>query len=634
MGRSSSLFFKLPLKLFFYTGVIGFFVFGIINYLLDVEYEKNIDSRANELAVALDWSVESLIEQGDKNTLKKLVKKVQSNPFIEKIRIYDNEYEIFYSENESEIGKKLEKNIVAQLSSKEDHKYINRNFENDIYEVFYPVFTKTIAKKLENEKYGTLYLEFNLEKERALYSKMKYSIVTSMLLLLLILLSVTMSVVKYHVLTPLNKVKRGLKKVSKGNYSNKIKHKGDKEINEIISFFNDMCDKLNDSSEVLKSNVDKAKYLAKAKSSFLANMTHELRTPLNSIIGYTNLLLEDEKEHSKKSKLKTIYSAGEHLLILINDILDFSKIEASKLKLSREVFSFNSMLKNVEDMFHMETLKKDIEFIVYLKNDIPEYLLGDEARLKQVIINLLSNAFKFTEAGRIELSVSYFDGSLIIEVADSGIGIPESKLNQIFDAFQQVDMNASKKYEGTGLGLSITKGICEVMNGEINVTSELNKGTTFIVSLKIPAVKNISTKNIEKPQTNLTTVRQGDFNILLAEDVEDNRILVKHMLKNMSVNIDCAENGKIALEKMNQKKYDLLLLDIQMPEMNGIQVLRNLKKSNEINKITVIALTAYAMKEEKEKIMKAGCHHILTKPLKKNDLIKKVSEILERTKEE
>jgi len=421
------------------------------------------------------------------------------------------------------------------------------------------------------------------------------------------------------------------------------------EINELIRVFNKMSSKIKESSEALEKNKFDAERLSSLKDVFLANMTHELRTPLNSIMGYTELLLEDEKDTFKRDRLSSVVGAGDHLLGIINGILDFSKMDANKLKLAVVPFDLKNTLKSVEDLFRLKADEKKIDFQIQVEEDLPNKLVGDVGRIKQILINLISNSFKFTDTGYIHVNVGYNYKTLRVEVDDTGIGIKKEYLPKIFDSFEQVDVN----HKGTGLGLSITKALCKLMRGDISVTSEPGAGTTFTFYLTLPSTENEGDtkydlnilddlmeedhpmeshirEQLDRSEIDLLSEidvfkekisRDIDFNILVAEDVKDNQLVLKMMLKKSKVNIDFADNGEEALKLFRSgKRYDLLLLDIQMPVMNGFEVLAQLKKTGEINIIHVVALTAYALKNETDKIMAAGSDGILTKPLNKEKL--------------
>ena len=634
MKRKNSIFFNLPLKLIFYTFIVGIFIYGAIDFFLNKEYELRTEDRINSISSTLDWAIDPLLKEGNYVALKRFVEKVRVNPFIENIRVYDNEYKIIASNEDSENGKFIKSELIQKVVLEEKLFYKNKDFTKDLFEVVLPIKGSGFSSDKNNKFKGTLYLRFNLKRENWIYSRMKYLILIFTMTFLTLLSAVTMSILKKEILNPLAKVKEGLKKVSKGDYSSKIIHNGRTEINEIVKFFNEMSGKVKEASEKAENNTKEAERISLVKSLFLANMTHELRTPLNLIIGYTELLVEEEENTEKRTKMNTIVSAGKHLLVIINDILDLSKIEVDKLKLSPKSFSFYEMLENIKDFFNIRSDEEKLLFKVKCENEIPEYLFGDESRIKQIIINLLSNAFKFTDKGYVELKFKYKKSFLEITVKDTGIGIPKDNLEKIFNSFEQVEMNHNRKYEGTGLGLSITKELSMLMNGDAHVKSQQGQGSEFLVKLNLPVS--------EKPQDDTIVQRHKKSNdnmdiglkILLAEDIEDNRILVKHMLRKMKeVNIEFATNGKEALESLDKKRYDLLLLDIQMPVMNGMEVLKELKDNDKLKDMYIIATTAYAMKDEREKILESGSNDIITKPINMVELRNKVKELLDKKRE-
>ena len=502
------------------------------------------------------------------------------------------------------------------------------------------------------------------------------------------------------------------------------------EQGELISFQSigvDITERKQREQELRKAK-QKAEAANRSKSNFIANMSHEIRTPLNSIIGFSELLLEEEKNSDKKSKLRTIVNSGQHLKAIISDILDFSRIEANKVELEEIEFSIRQLLTEIKIMFSMQD--QNLDFHLAIDDNVPQLLKGDKYRINQIIINLVSNAFKFTSEGSIEIACHYQDQDIIIEVSDTGIGIPKEKHDKLFSAFEQVDSSITIKYEGAGLGLAIVKRLVNLMGGSITFESEVGIGTTFRVRVPLEIVKeqeknsdsvasetsnqqgkqmvkkwinadleikdltlqaiqelltriakleksvaeqnkaeiervahklkglaanfnlreiydltaeitslartdNFNSDKIEQLVVNLKNIidtipdsyllkeEQKNFAILLAEDERLNQLLIKEILRDLAVKIDVVDNGKQVLNKVGTKNYDLLLLDIQMPIMSGLEVMKELDID-----ITVIAITASMEKEVIEQCLSLGCKEYLTKPLDKDKLRKLVKQEL------
>lgn len=382
--------------------------------------------------------------------------------------------------------------------------------------------------------------------------------------------------------------------------------------------------------EDLKKAKEDAEEANRAKSTFLSHMSHEIRTPLNAINGFSQLIYDIEKDLDKREKLRTIVQSGNHLLDIINNILELSKIESGNIKLSHVEFSLKSVIDEVQRIISISANNKSLDFKVFKSLIIPERVIGDEIQLKQILINLLSNAVNYTERGEITLETKYLDGKAIFIVKDTGIGIKKQKLETIFNAFEQIRSDQRKVTYGTGLGLSIVKRIVDIMQGEIKVDSKLNRGSTFEVTIPLPEGKGsgiIKDKNTYESDPDIDLQH---LSILVAEDNTINQKLIKSILKKVNNTCDVADNGKIALEMLKKQNYDIILLDMQMPVMDGMETLYHIRQSETYKKLPVIALTAYAMSEERDKYIAAGCNEFVAKPINKNELYTKIADLCKK----
>ena len=375
----------------------------------------------------------------------------------------------------------------------------------------------------------------------------------------------------------------------------------------------------------------KAENAAKTKSEFLANMSHEIRTPLNAMFGFIRILDESEEDKEKKKYLNIIEKSGENLLSIINDILDFSKIESGKLNIEKIEFNPKEEKEIIYNLFKSKASEKNILLEIIEKN-LKYNIISDPTRIKQIIANLLSNAIKFTDNNKkVRLIIEYDENKeeLYVEVQDEGIGIPKDKLGTIFEEFSQADTSTTRKYGGTGLGLSISYRLVHLLGGELKVKSEVGKGSSFYFT--IPAKKTGLAKEIVKQVTPLENIK-FDYHILLVEDNQANQMFMKVILKKMGLTFDIANNGMEAIELFKNNQYDIILMDENMPEMNGIEAtkkIREIERELHLEHTIIIALTANALESDKEKFILAGMDYYLSKPLD----IDKLREILLKIKE-
>lgn len=381
----------------------------------------------------------------------------------------------------------------------------------------------------------------------------------------------------------------------------------------------------------MEANLIEAKEQAeqsnKAKSEFLAIVSHELRTPLNGIMGAAQLLEQSNLSDEQKKLVEITYSSGENLVALIDDILNFSKISEGQLTIEERSFDLSALLDEIIQNMRFQAELKKLKFIIEDNSNNKLQVLSDSLRLQEILMNILSNAIKYTEKGFVKLKINYEKISttninLHVSIEDSGIGIPSDKLNIIFERFQQIESSYARKFGGVGLGLAITKQLIERMGGTINVESELGKGSRFWFSIPLKIAK-VSIK--EKQQSNhkkKEVIPNINSELLIVEDNPINQTIAKMMLNELKYSVDIAEDGLTALKKFSEKNYHLIFMDISLPIMDGITVIKKIRELSRGKKIPIVAMTAHAMEEDQRRFLQAGANDVITKPLIKDDLQK------------
>ncbi len=385
----------------------------------------------------------------------------------------------------------------------------------------------------------------------------------------------------------------------------------------------------------LRNAKEQAELANNAKTSFLSTMSHEIRTPLNAILGFSQLLEKSDISDSDKENIESVKKSAEKLLAIINEILDFAKVQSGTISIRKKTFRLKTIVGEIHKMLSLQAADRNIEFNVNFDENIPEYLDGDPLRLSQILINLCTNSIKFTHKGHVTVNILLENMneafvSLTFKIEDTGIGIPPEKLNTVFESFTQVQTDSTREYSGTGLGLPISKGLVDLMNGSIELESEVNKGSTFIVHLTFAQTESgTELKTLPLPKWNIETLRQKSF--LLVEDNLINQLLMKQIFSKHNLKLHIVSNGLEGVHYLREHVVDLVFMDLHMPIMDGYEALNQIRKLDKaiLNpNVPVIALTADAYYETRAHAIEMGMNDFITKPFIINDVFEKATKLL------
>ncbi len=596
----------------------GFFIASEL-----VSVRKSVLDDLSGLGRVLAINMQAPLEFMDQETAGEVLAALSARPHILQARVYSATGGLFADYQAPSVSKERLEKLSTEIKGKRIHLGTKSyHLDSDDIDLTIPIGRK-------DKILGTIILQSDTHAFQAILSRL-FFVVTGILIATLLLALFLSRILSRFISRPVLALADIMDYIRrKEDYSIRAEKSSDDELGLLVTGVNSMLNSIEKRDEQLLVAKQEAEDANRAKSRFLAQMSHEIRTPMNGVLGIASLLLKTGLDGKQREFVRTIVRSGESLLNLINDILDFSKIEAGKLELEHVHFNIRQLAEETVDLFSNRASEQNVRLACFVQASVAAYVVGDPGRLRQILMNLLGNALKFTRDGSVSLHV-FPDGEggdvvpLRFEVRDSGIGISPDKQDKIFSAFSQADGSTTRKFGGTGLGLAICRQLVELMGGTIGLESKEGEGSVFWFTLILP-LGNVE-KSITVSQDNPLHDAAVRFtaNVLVAEDNVTNQIVARGMMEQAGLTVDMVDNGQKAVAAAENGAYDLIFMDCQMPVMDGYEAtgrIRRMEQQFGTPRVPIIALTAHAMKGDREHCLAVGMDDYLSKPFSEQQLI-------------
>ncbi len=583
-----------------------------------ISLRKSVLEDLSGLAGVVGINCTAALEFNDPETAREILASLSAKPHILYAALFTHNSRLFASYGSAGIGP----GEVQEIRQEIGNKILRMNeasyhFDSDHIELSQPVISS-------GKNIGTLILLADKNQFQAILIRLAM-VVTAIITTTVLLAMLFSGLLNRRISRPILDLAATMEQIHRSkNFSIRALSHSEDELGVLVNGVNAMLDGIQQRDEQLRVAKENAEEANRAKSRFLAQMSHEIRTPMNGVLGMTALLRNTNLDAKQQKFVCTIRRSGKLLLKLINDILDFSKIEAGKLELEAIGFSVSALVEEVMELFHEQARHKGLTLSQWVAPEVPEMLKGDPGRLRQILMNLLSNGLKFTESGRISLKVTAMQkdkhqATLHFAVQDSGLGIAREQQEKIFAPFSQADGSTTRQFGGTGLGLAICQQLVRMMGGEIGVHSVAGKGSTFWFTITLP----VATRQTGKQHPPPSASSKFEGVVLVAEDNPTNQIVAQGLLELLGCQVDTVANGQEAVQAATRNQYDLIFMDCQMPVMDGYTATREIRKTTAAlsgKRVPIIALTAHAMKGDRQACLEAGMDDYLVKPYDEQQL--------------